>query len=66
MRKWFLAGLACLAVVSALLQNSVFGDAPDAVQARLGQILKNQEKILVSLEEIKKELQIVKIRATQK
>jgi hypothetical protein len=36
------------------------------VMARLDQLTKNQEKILQSLEEIKSELNIVKIRTTLK
>lgn len=47
-------------VVEAAAQAEICGDTP-----KLDQVLKNQLEILRGLDEIKKELAIVKIRATR-
>ena len=58
--------------VAVFAAMAVFGSArhlyadDGAVFAKLTEIGKNQEKILQSLEEIKSELAIVKVRATLK
>jgi len=41
-------------------------DAPQGVEAKLDRILQRQEEILQRFDEVMKELQIVKIRATQR
>lgn len=65
MRTWILGGLAAFLLFAVLVEN--IARAEDAsVQSSLNMILKNQEKILSALEEVKKELQIVKVRATKK
>ncbi len=65
MRTWILAGLAALLFVAVVVENVAKADET-SIEATLSTILKNQEKILDSLADIKKELQIVKVRATQK
>jgi hypothetical protein len=65
MRTWILAGLAALLFIAVVVENVAKAD-DTSVEAALSTILKNQEKILDSLAEIKEELEIVKVRATQK
>ena len=49
------------AVTVSKLKNAA---ADEALNAKVSEIIKTQETILKQLEEIKKELEIVKIRAT--
>ena len=65
MRTWILAGLAALLFAAVVVENVAKADDA-SVGTALQTILKNQQKILDSLADIKKELQIVKVRATQK
>ena len=59
---------AVAAVLGAVLASSpVFSKEDPAISgldAQIRKVLENQDKILAELEEIKKELQIVKVRAS--
>lgn len=60
----FVAALLSVASGPGAMPVSAAEDGPGRLQARLERILKNQEKILEALEEIKKELKVVKVRAS--
>ena len=57
--------LLCVIAVQPLASSEEKSDI-SALETQVKQVLDNQEKILASLEEIKKELQVVKIRASLK
>lgn len=60
--------LVSIAVAAVFMLAPVSGHALESasLEARLGLIQQKQELILKALEEIKAELQIVKVRATNK
>ena len=75
MRKWIFLLLACMAVFFLTHGVAFSRDSGDSskssaskemsVDERLQKIMSNQELIIAYLEAIKKELAIVKIRATR-
>lgn len=64
MKKWILATV-CVSLLLALTYQSLFAEDGGFVQ-KIDKILSNQEQILKDLAEIKSELQIVKVRATNR
>jgi type II secretory pathway component PulM len=64
MKKWILATV-CVSLLLALTYQSLFAEEGSFIQ-KIDKILSNQEQILKDLSEIKSELQIVKVRATNR
>lgn len=64
MKKWILATV-CVSLLLALTYQSLFAEDGGFAQ-KIDKILSNQEQILKDLSEIKSELQIVKVRATNR
>ena len=63
MKKWVIAALF-LVFVSAFSCQAVFAD--EAMPSnKVDQILQKQDQILAALADIKRELEIVKVRATK-
>ncbi len=66
MKKWII--IAVIGVMLMGLTGSVTfardKKSSSSSKSEMGQIIKNQEKIMSTLQEIKKELQIIKIRTT--
>ena len=62
-RRWlpFLLGGVFLTAIF-LFQTSPPVTAGDSLDRQVGQILKNQEKILQELQEIRKELDVIRVR----
>lgn len=54
------------AAIAAMLIPGVASAEDMLTNSALQQMLKNQEKIMQTLEEIKAELQVIKVRATNK
>ena len=59
MRKFFL-----IFAVTTVFSLGVFTNAWAEADAKLDQVLKNQQEILTKLDQITEELRIVKVRAT--
>ena len=67
MRKYFAMALLAASVVFVLSQASFADEAASGdILKRLSDIEQNQTKILQSLEEVKSELQIVKVRVSSR
>ena len=64
MKKWILATI-CVSMLLALTYQSLFAEEGGFAQ-KIDKIISNQELILKNLAEIKSELQIVKVRATNR
>lgn len=61
--------IATIFVAVFLISSNLYAETSTStaeISKKLEQILENQKKILLQLEEIKKEVYVVKIRATQR
>lgn len=59
-------GLVLIAGLLAAAWAVSEGAEVDSLEDQVGRILENQQKIILTLEEVKKELQVIKIRASLK
>lgn len=64
MKKMTLSLMLLVAAVFAFWIGSLFADEGESNKAELKEISEKQDRILQLLDEIKSELQVVKIRAT--
>lgn len=67
MKKWILIAAAGLALMAAFATRLPAQDTDAAaLSAKVDTLMKNQEKMLLMLGEIKEELKIIKVRASRK
>lgn len=68
MKRWAVFILLTVAFVFSYKALFADGDsaAGSAVSQKLNQVVQNQEKILTALDEIKAELEVVKVRASNR
>jgi hypothetical protein len=72
LKKWFIlaailsVSLACYITdaASTSKEAATSGTADPRIMGKLDQIIENQQKMLGEFEEVKRQLQIIKIRAT--
>ena len=67
MKKWFfllLVPMFCFSTINLFADNAVVSDS--SISSKIDKLVETQNKILSTLEEIKAELQVVKIRASQR
>ena len=64
MKRW--AILVLLVVAFIFSYKALFADGDSAVSQKLNQVIQNQEKILRELDEIKSQLEVIKVRASNR
>ena len=64
MKRWTI--LILLVVAFIFSGKALFAETDSAVSQKMNQVIENQEKILRKLDEIKTELEVIKVRASNR
>ena len=64
MKRWVIFVLLVVAFIFS--HKALFADTDPAVSQKMNQVVENQEKILKKLDEIKAELEVIKVRASNR